>query len=96
MKPSEALNLYRQEIRQIAEQNHTNNPRIFGSVLHGNDSEESDIDLLVDPQPDTTLMDIVRIQNRLFKLTGVTVDVLTPNALPKAYRNQVLSEALPV
>lgn len=96
MKPSEALQRHREDIRQIVIQNHTRNPRVFGSVLHGNDSEGSDLDLLVEPLPDTTLMDIARIQNRLQKLTGVTVDVLTPNALPKSFRDQVLSEALPV
>lgn len=96
MKPSEALQRYREEILRIAEQNHTLNPRVFGSVLHGNDSEESDLDLLVEPLPDTTLMDIARIQNLLQKLTGVTVDVLTPNALPKSFLDQILSEALPV
>lgn len=96
MKPSEALQRHREEILRIAEQNHTLNPRVFGSVLHGNDSEGSDLDLLVEPLPDTTLMDIARIQNKLQKLTGVTVDVLTPNALPKSFRDKVLSEALPV
>ena len=96
MKPSEALQNHREEIRQITVQNHTRNPRVFGSVVHGKDSEGSDLDLLVDPLPDTTLMDIARIQNRLQKLTGVKVDVLTPNALPKSFREQVLSEALPV
>lgn len=96
MKPSEALERYRNEIRQIAKQYHTCNPRVFGSVLHGNESEESDLDLLVDPLPDTTLMDIARIQSSLQKLTGVTVDVLTPNALPKSFRDQVLMEAQPV
>lgn len=96
MKPSEALQRHREEIRQIALLNHTRNPRVFGSVLHGNDSEGSDLDLLVDPLPDTTLLDLARIQSRLQKLTGVTVDVLTPNALPKSFRDQVLREALPV
>ena len=46
MKPSEALQFYREEIRQVAVQNHTRNPRVFGSVLHGNDCEGSDLDLL--------------------------------------------------
>lgn len=60
------------------------------------DSEGSDLDLLVELLPDTTLMDIARKQNMLLNLTGVTVDVLTPNALPESFRDQVLSEALPV
>ena len=55
MKPSDSLNSHREEIRRIAERNHTRNPRVFGLVLHGNDSDESDLDILVEPTPDTTL-----------------------------------------
>ncbi|MBI4203857.1 MAG: nucleotidyltransferase domain-containing protein [Betaproteobacteria bacterium] len=96
MKPSEALRLHREDIRRVVEQNRTRNPRVFGSILHGEDTDDSDLDLLVDPTPDTTLMDIARIQNRLQKLLGVSVDVLTPKALPAYYRDRVLSEAEPV
>ncbi|HEX5611060.1 MAG TPA: nucleotidyltransferase domain-containing protein, partial [Burkholderiales bacterium] len=53
MRPSEALSSHRDEIRRVVEQHHTRNPRVFGSVLRGNDTEESDLDLLVDPTPDT-------------------------------------------
>ena len=42
----------------------------------GNDTEENDLDLLVDPTPETTLMGIVRIQNRPSLLSGMPVDVL--------------------
>jgi predicted nucleotidyltransferase len=41
-------------------------------------------------------MDIARIQNRLQKLLGVPVDVLTPKALPESLRKRVLAEAMPV
>lgn len=96
MKPSEALNSYRAEIRQVVESNHARNPRVFGSVIHGDDTEESDLDLLVDPTPDTSLMDIAKIQGRLQRLLGISVDVLTPKALPEHFRDQVLAEAKPV
>lgn len=96
MRPSEALQKYRDEIRSIVEQYNASNPRVFGSVIRGNDSEESDLDLLVEPLPETTLMDIAHIQSRLQKLTGMAVDVQTPKALPLAFRDRVLSEALPV
>jgi predicted nucleotidyltransferase len=93
MKPSEALQKNRKAIREIVEQNHACNPRVFGSVLHGDDTEISDLDLLVDPTTKTTLLDIGRIQNRLQRLLGITVDVLTPKALPERFRLQVLAEA---
>ncbi len=41
-------------------------------------------------------MDIARIQNRLQKILGVPVDVLTPKALPDSFRHSVLSEAMAV
>ena len=96
MKPSEALQYHREEIRQIVRENRSANPRIFGSVLHGDDSDSSDLDLLVDPTSDTSLLDIARIQNRVQTLLGISVDVLTPRALPEQFRDQVLSEAVPV
>lgn len=93
MKPSEALNLNREAIRQVVASHHALNARVFGSVLHGNDTDGSDLDLLVDPTPDTSLLDIAKIQNRLQKLLGVSVDVLTPKALPDSFRAKVLAEA---
>jgi uncharacterized protein len=60
------------------------------------DTEESDLDLLVEPSPQMSLMDIAAIQVELEKLLGVTVDVLTPNALPAKFRSTVLAEAVPV
>ena len=53
----------------------------------------SDLDLLVDPTPQTTLMDIGAIRFELKQLLGMEVDVLTPNSLPASFRDQVLREA---
>ncbi|MDF3054495.1 MAG: nucleotidyltransferase [Gammaproteobacteria bacterium] len=86
MKPSEALQLYRVDIRRIVEQHHAKNPKVFGSVIVGEDTEDSDLDLLVEPTPQTTLLDIARIQNQLQKLLYVSVDVLTPKGLPENFR----------
>jgi len=72
------------------------NPRIFGSVLHGTDTEGSDLDLLVDALPGTTLFDLGGLQVELEDLLGVSVDLLTPPDLPPKFREQVLSEAKPV
>lgn len=96
MKPSEALNSHRAAIRQIVESHRALNVRVFGSVVHGDDTETSDLDLLIDPTQDTTLMDIGAIRYELRKLLGVQVDVLTPKALPDSFRNNVLAEAIPV
>jgi len=96
MKPSEALNAHRAAIRRVVESYHARNARVFGSVLHGEDTDNSDLDILVDPTPETTLFDIGAIRHELASLLGVPVDVLTPNALPDKFRAVVLAEASPV
>lgn len=96
MKPSEALALHRVAIRRVVESHRARNARVFGSVVRGQDADGSDLDLLIDPTPDTTLMDVAAIQVELQGLLGVSVDVLTPRALPDAFRSRVLSEAVPV
>ena len=96
MRPSEALNLHREEVRRIVESSRAKNPRVFGSVLYGEDTETSDLDILVDPTPETSIFDIGELRYRLRTLLGVSVDVLTPEALHSRLRESVISEALPV
>ena len=96
MKPSTALNQHRAAIRSVVMSYRAENPRIFGSVVHGDDTESSDLDILIDPRTDTTLMDVANIQLDLERLLGVSVDVLTPKALPLKFRSVVLAEAVPV
>ena len=87
---------HRELIQHVVEQHRAKNVRVFGSVLHGDDTEESDLDLLVDPTPETTLFDLARIKGQLQTILGVSVDVLTPRALPEKFRERVLAEAVPV
>jgi hypothetical protein len=96
MKPSELLQTHRSEICRMVEQNHARNPRVFGSVLHGGDTDNSDLDLLVDPLPETTLLNLGALQVELEQLLGIPVDILTPGDLPTKFRDQVINEAIPV
>ena len=96
MKPSIAFQAHRATIRSVVVRHRASNARVFGSVLHGDDQEGSDLDILIDPTPETTLLDIGAIRHELLNLLGVPVDVLTPNALPDTFRAQVIAEARPV
>lgn len=96
MRPSEALSLHRARIREIALSHRVSGVRVFGSASRGEDGPDSDLDLLVEPTAQTTLLDIGAIRYELKKLLGLEVDVLTPNSLPPTFREQVLREALPV
>jgi predicted nucleotidyltransferase len=96
MKPSEALASNRAAIRRVVESHRARNARVFGSVLRGQDTDSSDLDILVDPTSETTLFDISAIRVELRKMLGVPVDVLTPNGLPDKFCATVLTEARPI
>lgn len=92
-RPSELLNQHREAIRRIVSSHRASNPRVFGSVLRGEDAEGSDLDLLVEPQPGMSLFDLGGIYIDLQDLLGIEVDVVTPDGLPARWRAQVLADA---
>ena len=62
MRPSEILPLHRETIRELVLNAGMANPRVFGSVVRGEDTEGSDLDILVDPAPRTSLLDLAGLQ----------------------------------
>jgi len=96
MKPSIALRTHPEDLHALIRRFRVTNPRVFGSVLHGTDIEGSDLDLLVDPLPETTLFDLGGLQVMLEERLGVAVDVKTPGDLPARFRDAVLREAKPL
>lgn len=72
------------------------NPRVFGSVLHGKDTDNSDLDLLVEPAEGMSLFDVGAIRWKLHDLLGIEVDVVSPRALPDRFRDEILATAEPV
>jgi predicted nucleotidyltransferase len=96
MKPSEALTAHRDELRQLISRYNVVRPRVFGSVLTGTDTEESDLDLLVDPTDSTTLSTLAGLEHEAEQLLGVPVSVLTPKFLSVKFRDDVLQQAQPL
>lgn len=96
MKPSEVLQNHREAVLQIAARLGARNVRVFGSALHGEDTEDSDVDLLVDVPRGTTLLDMFHLQDAIENELGVSVDVLTSLDLPPKFRDQVIQEARPL
>jgi predicted nucleotidyltransferase len=93
---AEILQSHRDEVRRLAAQRRASNPRVFGSAARGDERAGSDIDILVDPLPGATLLDLGGLQAELELLLGVRVDLVTPGELPASFRQQVLSEARPI
>ena len=96
MRPSEVLEQKRKFVREAVARRRVTNPRVFGSVLHGTDTEDSDIDILVDTLPETTLFDLGGLQEDLIEELGVAVQVVTPRELSRYFRDKVLAEARPI
>jgi predicted nucleotidyltransferase len=80
---------YRAAIKSVA---------LFGSHVHGTPRDDSDIDVLIDFDPKATigLFEFIEIQDHLSEALGRRVDLLTPQALSKYFRDEVLQEAEPV
>lgn len=96
MRPSQALRQHREAVCLAAARYRVTNPRVFGSALRGDDREGSDLDLLVETLPGTTLLDLGGLQDELQELLGVSVDVRTLKDLPAQFRDIVAQEARPV
>jgi predicted nucleotidyltransferase len=96
MKPSAALETHRDEIRRIIAANRGLNPRVFGSVLHQEDTGTSDLDLLIDAGEGLSLFDMAEMALAIERLVQTRVDVKTPEDLSIRFRQQVVAEARPI
>ena len=96
MKPSTVLAEHRAAICDVTRRFRATNPRVFGSVVRGEDRDDSDLDLLVDVLPGTTLFDLGGLQIELEEMLGVPIDLVTIGELPPRFRSRVLDEARPL
>jgi predicted nucleotidyltransferase/DNA-binding XRE family transcriptional regulator len=76
-RPSVPLAILADDIRAAAAICRIDAVRVFGSVLTGQDTDRSDIDLLVRTRPETSLFDVSEFALAVEKLTGFRVDVVT-------------------
>lgn len=86
----------REEILRIAEKHGARNVRVFGSVVHGEATESSDVDLLVDTSEKTSPWFPAGLVEELEGVLGKRVDVVTSNGLYWLLRRKILKEARPL
>lgn len=85
----------RGQLRRALAQQGVRNPRVYGSVARGRDTDASDLDLLVDlPRPSYVLLE--QVKQTAEDVLGLTVDVSTPSLLRDEIRESVLDEAVPL
>jgi predicted nucleotidyltransferase len=95
-RPSAALIRRRSTIRQVLARHGLSEPRVFGSVARGEDTAESDLDLLVNAGARTSLLDLAAARNALEDALGVKVDLVTAQDLPDRIRAAAIAEAVPL
>jgi predicted nucleotidyltransferase len=86
----------REETLRIAAKHGAGNVRVFGSAARGESGPASDIDLLVEFDPDRSLLDHVALLQDLEDLLGRKVDLVTEHSLHWYIRDQVKEEAIPL
>ena len=96
MSIRELLQEKREEIIRIAAEHGASNVRIFGSVARGEARLDSDVDFLVELEPNRSLLDHVALIQDLEDFLGRKVDVATDKGLQERVRDRILNEALPL
>lgn len=86
----------RSEILSIAASHGARNVRVFGSVVRGEATESSDIDFLVNLDPERNLLDLAALLSDLRELLGRDVDVVSERGLYRLLRERILKEARPL
>jgi predicted nucleotidyltransferase len=84
---------YRKDIKAVAARHNGQRVRLFGSVARGDERDGSDIDLLVDFSPESSLFDLLHLNQELEELLRRPVDVVSRGGL-KARDRAILDEAI--
>lgn len=90
------VRLHRDEINRIAAKRGVRTVRVFGSVARGEADENSDLDLLVEMEPDRGYFDMSGFALDIEELLNVFTQVATPNGIKARMRDRILAEAIPV
>ena len=93
METFNTLQVKKTEILALATKHGASNVRLFGSVVRGEEQQDSDVDLLVDMQENRSLFDLIGLQQDIEKILDRKVDILTPNGINRYLKERILAEA---
>jgi predicted nucleotidyltransferase/predicted transcriptional regulator of viral defense system len=87
---------HRGALLEVLRRHGVTRPEVFGSAARGDDHEGSDVDILVDFPPGTSIIDIIGIQHELEDLLGVPVDLVPRSGLKERVRSRAAKDLLPL
>lgn len=90
------IETHREELRALAERYGLRSIKVVGSMARDDADDNSDVDLLVEPGPETSGFALGALLMDAQDLLHRRVDVVTQGVLRPALRAQVLQEARPV
>jgi len=92
-----ALSIDREQLGELCRRHRIRRLALFGSAARGEMRNDSDVDLLVEFLPGTTVgLRFITIQDELAALLGRQIDLCTPGFLSPHFREHVLREAVPL
>ena len=87
---------YKDFIVEILKKHEVKRVSLFGSIVQGELTNESDIDLLVEFLGNKSLLDLVRLRIELEEKLKLKFDVLTFNSIHPLLRDQILAEQVEI
>lgn len=93
--PSHRVQVHRAEVLRALVESGASDPAVFGSVARGQDHPGSDLDLLITAGPDTSLIDLALLSERLEDILGCKVDIVTRGAL-RSEDDRLVADQVPL
>jgi predicted nucleotidyltransferase len=82
------------QVAEFCQRHHIRKLAVFGSALHGDPRPDSDLDVLVEFEPDHVPgLAFFAMEQELSELLGRKVDLNTPQFLSPYFRERVIQEA---
>ncbi|SFJ64086.1 nucleotidyltransferase domain-containing protein [Cellulomonas sp. KH9] len=95
VRPSTVLDRHRAEVRETVARHHGHDALVIGSVARGDDTPDSDVDLMITFDDGTDLVDVLDLTDELERLLGTKVDVVSGRVVG-AVSTQARREAVPL
>jgi hypothetical protein len=93
---SDQMQAVREKIIEILRKNDVKRASFFGSIVRGEMTEGSDVDILVEFEGKKSLLDLAHLKNELEDTINRRVDVLTYKSLHPRLKDRILAEQVPI